>query len=513
MKKILLSIVTLTVLTLSSCVSDNDNFNDDEKKSYDVSAESLLTNAQKELTDQLTTPSVNNNPLRYYVQYWAATLYATESRYNLTQRAIPDTHWTNLYQNVLGNLQTSEQVLLKQVKPGDVTDSDWKKQQQNKVAILEILRVYTYQILVDTFGDIPYSESLQNPKIILPKYDNDAAIYPLLITRLNAAIAKLDTSGKSFDKGDLVYKGNVADWKLFANSLKLKIGINIAESTEFAALAKTTIEEAYTAGVILDNPKNALFTYASFAPNYNPIFDNLVASQRNDNVPTTTIINRMNALSDPRRPIFFTPMADGTYKGGNPGSRNANPYETSYSHVGDAIKKPAAPGVLLEAFEVNFYLAEAAARGLSVGNTPEYYYNKAITLSCNFWGVTPEETNAYLAQPTVAYATAATTPIAGFPGTGTGTWQEKIGYQEWIALYNRSFQSWTAFRRLDFPILITSSSSLSIARGQVPVRWFYPNAEQTVNGTNWQAASAAIGGDLLTTKIFWDVKQPPLKDL
>jgi DNA/RNA endonuclease G (NUC1) len=56
MKKIFLSIVTLTFLTLSSCVSDNETFNDDIKKSYDVSAESLLSNAQKELVDQLTTP-------------------------------------------------------------------------------------------------------------------------------------------------------------------------------------------------------------------------------------------------------------------------------------------------------------------------------------------------------------------------------------------------------------------------------------------------------------------------
>ena len=502
MKKIFLSIVTLTVLTLSSCVSDNENFNDDSKKAYDASAESLLTNAQKELTDQLTTPSVNNNPLRYYVQYWAATLYTAESRYNLINRTIPDTHWTKLYQDVLGNLQTSEEVLSKETKPATVSDSDWAKQQQNKVAILEVLRVYTYQILVDTFGDVPYTESLQNPKIILPKYDNDTEIYPKLITRLNAAIAKLDTSGKSFNTGDLVYKGDVASWKIFANSLKLKLGTNLADISP--ALAKTTIEEAYNAGVLLKNLENALFVYASFAPNYNPIFDNLIASQRNDFVPATTIIDRMNSTSDPRRPIFFTPMADGSYKGGIPGAQNALPYESTYSHVGDAIKKPAAPGVLLEAFEVNFYLAEAAARGYAVGNTPEYYYKKAITLSCEFWGVTPEDTNTYLTNPQVAYTTAATTPIAGFPGTGTGTWQEKIGYQEWIALYNRSFQSWTAYRRLDFPILISHPRSVAASEGKVPVRWTYPSEEQTVNGTNWQAASTAIGGDKLTTRIFWD---------
>lgn len=503
MKKIFLSIVTLTVLTLSSCVSDNEAFNDDIKKSYDVSAESLLSNAQKELVDQLTTPSVNNNPLRYYVQYWAATLYPAESRYNLTTRLIPDTHWTKLYQDVLGNLKTAEEVLKTETKPGAVSDADWQKQQKNKVAILEILRVYTYQILVDTFGDVPYTESLQNPTIILPKYDNDSEIYPKLIARIDAAIAQLDDTGLSFNTGDLIYKGNVANWKLFANSVKLKLGTNIADVN--SALAKTTIESAYAGGLIVKNTNNAYLTYASFAPNYNPIFDNLVASQRNDNVAGNTLVNRMNAVSDPRRPIFFTPMADGTYFGGIPGGRNSLPYESTYSHVGDVIKNPSAAGVLLEAFEVNFYLAEAAARGYAVGKTPAQYYTDAITLSMESWGVAAGDISTYLANPQVAYATAATTPIPGFTGTGTGTWQEKIGYQEWIALYNRSFQSWTAYRRLDFPKLISNASSVAAAAGKVPVRYTYPTAEQTVNGTNWTAASTAIGGDKLTTKIFWDV--------
>jgi hypothetical protein len=214
----------------------------------------------------------------------------------------------------------------------------------------------------------------------------------------------------------------------------------------------------------------------------------------------------MNDTSDPRRPIFFTPMADGTYVGGVPGGRNSLPYETTYSHVGDVIKNPSAPGVLLEAFEVNFYLAEAAARGYAVGKTPAEYYTDAITLSMEYWGVAAGDIATYLANPQVAYATAATTPVPGAPGTGTGKWQEKIGYQEWIALYNRSFQSWTAFRRLDFPKLVSHPSSVSIAGGKVPVRYTYPTAEQTVNGANWTEASNALnGGDKLTTKIFWDV--------
>lgn len=492
MKKIILSIAALTVLAFTSCVSDDENFNDDIKSSYDVSAEALLANAQKELVDQMATPSVNLNLFRFFSQYWTATIYTAEPRYNLTARTVPDNQWENLYRDVLGNLKSAEEVINKEVKPEGMADADWQKKQKNKIAILEVLRVYTFQVLVDSFGDIPYTEALRNPEIILPKYDDDTTIYPKLIDRINLAIAQLDDTGTSFDTGDLIYKGDIAGWKLFANSIKLKLGTNISDINP--TLAKTTIESAYTAGVIVDNSKNAVLNYAAFAPNYNPIFDELVASERNDFIPANTLVDVMNTLSDPRRPIYFTPMSDGSYVGGIYGAYNGDPYGSSYSHIGDLIKKSDAAGVLAEATEINFYLAEAAARGYSVGNSEDIYYNNAITASLSYWGVSAADISSYLASPDVNYATA--------PGA---SWKEKIGTQEWLALFNRGFESWNAYRRLDSPVLIAPTRAVPAADHKVPVRETYPVNEQTVNNTNWKAASDAIGGDKLTTKVFWDV--------
>jgi hypothetical protein len=45
---------------------------------------------------------------------------------------------------------------------------------------------------------------------------------------------------------------------------------------------------------------------------------------------------------------------------------------------------------------------------------------------------------AYLLNPKVAYATA------------PGTWS-KIGNQLWLAMYNRGFEAWTAWRTYDMP--------------------------------------------------------------
>lgn len=487
MKKIIISSLLLSMV-FTACVDENDSYNEDHNALYNASASVLLTNAQKELADQMTTPSVNLNVFRYFSQYWAATQYTTESRYRVSTRKIPDNHWTNLYRNVLANLETAKKKILLENIPLNVAEEDWQKQQKNKLAIIEIQEVYTYQILVDTFGDVPYSEAIQGETNVLPKYEDDATIYPKLITRLDAALAELDTDAASFSSGDYIYAGDVMSWKKFGNSLKVKIGINLADVNP--SLAQATIESAVTSGVITSNDENANFNYVSSAPNYNPIYSNLVASGRNDFVPARTIVDAMNSLSDPRRAKYFTLFSDGTYKGGKYGYTNTY---SNFSHISNNIKAADAPGLLMEATEVNFYLAEAAERGYNVGNTAEYYYNNAVKASFAFWGLSTGDVDAYLAQPDVAYATA------------PGSWKEKIGKQAWIAYFNRGFESWNTWRRLDAPLLTAPANAVSESEGQVPKRLTYPVNEQTVNGDNYQAASDAIGGDKLKIKVFWDV--------
>jgi hypothetical protein len=467
------------------CNNNTDDFNNNHDAPYNVSAESLLTNAEKKLTDQLTTPEVNLSPFRFFAQYWAQTTYNDESRYRLTSRKVSDNHWDNLYTDVLGNLQSAKGVIATEVKPASMTQADWDIQQTNKLAILDILQVYTFQILTDTYGDVPYSEAL-NTNIKLPKYDDDAAIYPDLIVRLNSDLAQLDDSGTSFASGEIIYGGDITKWKMFANTTKLKIGINLADVNP--TLAQTTVESAYAAGVIENNADNAVFNYPSAAPNYNPIFAQLVASNRIDFVPSKTIVNAMNTLSDPRRAVYFTEK-NGTYVGGTNGATNTP--ASAFSQIGNALKAADAPAPLLEACEVNFYLAEAAARGYSVGGTADAYYTKGIQTSFEYWGL---DATAYLANPSVDYATA------------TGTWQQKIGQQEWLALYNRCFQGWTAYRRLDYPVLNAPSNATSLADGVVPRRMSYPINERTVNTDSYNAAVTAIGGlDRMAVKVFWDV--------
>ena len=105
-----------------------------------------------------------------------------------------------------------------------------------------------------------------------------------------------------------------------------------------------------------------------------------------------------------------------------------------------------------------------------------------------YWGGTEAQAAAYLAQPSVAYATA------------SANYKEKIGVQKWLALYNRPVPAWTEVRRLDF----TALAAPAAAKSGFPNRLTYPTNEQTLNNAAYTAATSKAGKDDVETKVFWD---------
>ncbi|NML19267.1 SusD/RagB family nutrient-binding outer membrane lipoprotein [Pseudoflavitalea sp. G-6-1-2] len=483
-----IAIVLLTVvLGTSSCLKDSADLNDDKGKVYDGSPEFFLNTAQGKLADKMSTIEVNFGAFFFLQHYLTMTTYASDARFDFNKRVVPDNHWLRLYTEIIGNLTSGKAAISKLQKPASISQQAWDKQQGNKTAILDVLQVYAFQVLVDCFGDVPYTDAL--PTVALPKYDDDAAIYPKLLERMDKNIAQLDADYPAFDgNGDYMLKSNVAKWKLFAASLKLKIAINLADANP--SLAKSAAESAYNAGVITQNTQNISYKYSTIAPAFSPMYSviNTIGSGRRDYIVEETIINMMNGLADPRREKFFTPIEGGTYRGAVLGK--GGQVFADFSHVADALITPDATFQYATAAEVNFYLAEAAARGYSVGKSAEEYYKAAITASFDLAGI-PEKAAAYLAQPNVAYASAA------------GDWKQKIGRQAYIAMFQQPFEGWNFSRRLDYPVM-PSPYAVAAAEGKTPTRLTYPINEQTVNGANWRAASSTIGGDKLTTRVFWD---------
>lgn len=527
--------ISLIILILGCVLSCDDRFeemNRPKKDAAAVTGETLFANGVRNMFDMVINTDVNVNVFRLYAQYWAQTTYPDESQYNMVGREIPDNFWEVAYRDVLKDLDEAEVVIEDTWDPNVLPETT----KNNRIAIIDICKVYTYSVLVDAFGAVPFKDAL-NDEILIPSYDTGEDVYSGIIEMLDAAIATLDEDAEGFSSTqDLIYAGDITEWKKFANSLKLKLAITISDVN--SGKATTMITQALEGGIFESNEDNAAIEYQDAPPSTNPVWEDLVQSGRADYVIANTIVDRMQSLYDPRLLIYAAGMdfeyplnkttkekRDSTItEGGNfilyyPASDSivhkatpftvfvadsakavqlfvggeygtANTYSAN-SHVGDLFHEPALEGLILDYSEVQFLLAEAAERGFTTPGTAEDYYNQGITASMEYWGVDQERIDDYLAQPAVAYASAA------------GDWKQKIGTQSWIALYNRGFEGWTVWRRLDFTGFNVPDG---LTADEIPNRMIFPIEEATLNPSNLNAAIGLIGGSNdVQTKVFWDV--------
>jgi len=480
MKKIIISI--LIGMQFISCSTDD--INSDPHSAYTTIPSTLVTNAQKELSDYINTCSVNENNFRLTMQYWQETTYVEESNYNFTNRNVSNQIFLNNYVNVLNSLEKAKKLIDDYVPiPSEV--STWPKIKQNQLAIIDMMQVYSYQSLVDTYGNVPYTQSNQLSAITSPSYDDGATIYANLIIRLKEDITSidasvgLDSSSDAFSEADLFYGGDLDAWETFGNSLMLKLGIAIADSNP--TLAQQTATTAINNGVMTSSAENCELQYLSASPNRNPIYDNVRASNRNDFVGGKTLVDYMNSNNDARIAKYYRPVGtSGNYIGQIIGTGASF---SQFSAPGDFAYSPTTPGIILNYTEVAFYLAEASARW-GIGGSAATNYANAITSSFTDWGV----------------ASSAASYIAAHP-YNAANWKQSIGQQAWVAMYNQPLTSWNFWRRLDYPVLQPASAATI---NTVPVRINYPVIEYQTNSANVSAAASAIGGDQLTTKIFWD---------
>ena len=111
------------------------------------------------------------------------------------------------------------------------------------------LLVYLGMFDTDMYGDMPYTEAIMarytNPMLLTPKYDTMEELYDIWLNELNQAVTVLSNpvtyngsniGQTSLGNQDFVYKGNVAKWAKFANSLKLKIAVRLLHQNKAKAL-------------------------------------------------------------------------------------------------------------------------------------------------------------------------------------------------------------------------------------------------------------------------------------
>lgn len=471
MKKILISILSLILIW--GCTKDITSINKNPKAPEVVLANSLFSNAQKELFDYMASPNVNVNTFRLWSQHWTQTTYVDESNYELLERNINGEVFDRLYARILRDLAEARVII-----DADEFLSDADK--ANQLAMITVLEVYSYHVLVDIFGDVPYSEALDGNNNVTPVFDDAAGIYKDLFTKLDGAITALGAgSAGNLADGDFIYGGDAASWQTFASSLKLKLALRMADIDPAMAQSEGS---AALANVMSRDGQSARFSYQNSTPNTNPLWEDLVQSGRTDFVVANTLADVMNTSEDPRRGVYFRELDSlGALIGLAHGAGGS--YYT-HSQPGDALENKTLPGVLMDYTEVLFLQSEAAARGW--GGDASSLYQAAVNQSVTDWTGTAA-TAAFLNK--VHYDSLMAAP-------NNKTWKEVIATQKWVALYNRGFEAWSTWRLYDAPTMNVSAE----AGTTPPTRYNYSVDEYSINGTSVSAANS--GSDLVTDKVF-----------
>ncbi|QRQ99808.1 SusD/RagB family nutrient-binding outer membrane lipoprotein [Dyadobacter sandarakinus] len=469
-----IAIASLSLL-FAGCQIELEEVNENPNEAIRAQPDYLLANAIKSNADVILGSDASMETTTLFVQHWAKIQYTDVDKYTVSISNIQNI-WTNLYSQGLTDFSEI-------IKIGEQTGN------VNYQAVGLILKSWSFQILTDLYGDIPYRQAVKIEETLTPKYDAQKDVYLGLLSDLKKAADLIDPSGSPIG-GDVVYNGNLVKWKKFANSLRLRIALRIADKDPATAKAVVAELAADKTQLIASNDETAQLIYLA-SPNQNPVSRD--RETRDDYRVSKSVIDKLQELKDPRLPIFANKTADATPTGyigvtnGLPADSAAKLGFTKTSKLGDYFTAPASPAVFLNYAEVLFNLAEAAQRGF-ITDEPADLYKAAVSASLQQFKVSTADIATYLAQPSIVYNPA--------------NYKKSIGEQKWLALFGQGPEAYTEWRRLDYPQL--KPAYAGVLGGKAPLRLIYPTGEQALNAANYKAAVAAQGEDRLTTKLWFD---------
>ncbi|RBQ05865.1 SusD/RagB family nutrient-binding outer membrane lipoprotein [Pedobacter miscanthi] len=404
-------------------------------------------------------------------------------------------------------------------------------------AAAKVMKAYTFQRLVDQYGDVPYSDALKGAASVTPKYDKATDIYKSLADLCDAAIVafKANPAAASNFKGADVMFGSsssttveITRWIQLANTLKLRLILR--GGTKVAFTNKTFDAAGFLTDDAQVNPG-----YGKVSGKQNPGWNGFTYSFAGAAVaagaqytPTPFIMGFYNGskLSDVARAnvVYKSGTATATNQLGNqlatagrgavPNSWFRGTSSTSYESIG-IFKGPDAAQPILLAADSYFLQAEAIQTGLLTG-AAQTAFNSGIQASFRYLYKTNTGAIAAGKDPVAdaaAYQVAnAGSYLANYNLALTPAQQlEAIITQKYIAL-NLIFgdEAWNEYRRTGYPAsnsdinqatpaqTIVSIAGLSTAADKLPARLLYPSTEFTYNSAN-----VPSGINKYTSKIFW----------
>ena len=401
-------------------------------------------------------------------------------------------------------------------------------------ATAKIMKAYVFQMLVDEFNDIPYSEALTGDSTLKPKYDAATDIYPDLAALLDAGITEIDNAQQPtpLNAGtDPMFGGNMTNWKRFANTLKLRLIIRASETAQFSNTGFSP--DGFLTDDAIVNPGYALAN-GQVNPSWNTwVGDYNGSRQGNAWIPAAYVFGYYNGkkLNDPARGSVIyndfpntpfnqlgvqppnneltSPSSGGAWYSGEGGNTG-----TAWGNALGVMKGPNMGEPLILLAESDFLQAEADVRGILTGDA-EAAFNSGIVASFRYLYKTPSNTvdpgkdpvgdaKAYMDANSSSY-------LVNFSLASTTQKKiEAIITQKYIALnFIHGEEAWSEYRRTGYPVSsgitlnnpygsIASTQSQATRPDKLPTRLPYPTSEAATNADN-----VPEGISVYTSTIFW----------
>ena len=380
--------------------------------------------------------------------------------------------------------------------------------------VAKILKAYAFSVLVDVYGDCPFSEFNKFEQgIKQPKFDKGVDIYPQLIKLIDEGIADMQNTAPNASKpanDDYIYKGNTTNWIKAANTLKLKLYTQVRLVQDVKAQVAALLASPTT--LINSQAESFMLPYGPYGTtdDRHPAYGDYNATQRGSQLFSPWLYEMMKGknagiltnITDPRIPYYIynqkaatgtpencTDYRDGgfiTIVFGSTGPCRDGSNSATYSLLGlypaggryeDGAAKTittlgalnAGTGALPHQFITyadRLYLqAELINAGVATG-TEKAVFSKALDESflqmdhiiTNF--IKPGSSGAPQVVPAIATLAATTTyktaVLAAYDKAATASKRlEFIMTEKWINRIENPVDNWTDYRRTKFPVLFS----------------------------------------------------------
>ena len=439
MKKLAIISTFILGLAATSCDSYLDiNESPNSPKESDLNASILFPAAEMNLAGSYGDflRITGGYYAQYYVQSFGTSNYLDYSKFEMSATRSSGTY-TQLTSRTQKNLQLVRDIAS--------AKGDW-----GDYLAATVLRAFTYQVLVDCYGEVPYTEALDatNPT---PHYDDGKTIYTGILSELDEALSNVKATDRVCT--NLLFPGQTADpWIKFANALKLKIYSRMGGSdAQIGAIIEEgnlpTSDIAFKGCWTSEAGHISPFYAEEFATNWGSTQINVVANVAI--IGSMQLTDEEGALvyEDPRLSKFFDKNGSGKYTGGISGTN----FSTSSSYKSTYWCRPVAsfdmPVYLFTMAELDFFISEYYARQ-GKADMAEAYYDLANAYSMRTAGY-DDITALDYAEDFVEQC-----PY------DQSNYKKSIGIAKWIAMAGvNPFEGYCELRRLKYPTFGTVKGS------------------------------------------------------